>query len=394
MAHSFLACLMSILLNVVCSLNAIWFIIEIDTSLSSTSMRAHLSSVSTHHILSMAVWCLMVHWLMMNNLVSHWSSLNHCLGWSLIQEVLKITHVTRVWLLHFVGNGILNVLVIVASSGWSISHIFLGLNVMHWTIRVNSFSLLNERVIHLVLLVEHLLNIWGLVSLNSLSIMKLNFKIMCHLLSMLFPIQSLNSDRVFNIWVPVPVGRRVANCGCLSVVNGLSCVMNVLWRHFLDVYYFLWRSLGIHNFWWWSLSINYLLWSLSVNNLLWWRLSVGYLLWRRLSVGYLLGRWVLCLNDVSWLSIGADTSSLMLFSHLGTRHSKLSRLLKLHLSLKILWNHNSLWLWLCLEHNRWLLAGVIDVLSLILHSRLEHVLEFVMNHADLIVGHTECLSVN
>ena len=53
-----------------------------------------------------------------------------------------------------------------------------------------------------------------------------------------------------------------------------------------------------------------------------------------------------------------------------------------------------MWLWLCLEHNRRLLVGVIDGLSLILHSRLEHMLELVMDHADLIVGHTECLSVN
>jgi hypothetical protein len=84
----------------------------------------------------------------------------------------------------------------------------------------------------------------------------------------------------------------------------------------------------------------------------------------------------------------------MLLSHLCSRHPKLSRLLKLHLSLEIFWDHNSLWLWLCLEHNRRFPVGVIDVLSLILHSRLEHMLKLVMNHADLIVSHTECLSVN
>ena len=117
MAHSFLASVMSILVNVVCSLNAICFVIEIDTSLSTTSMRAHLSSISTHHILSMALLCLMVHLLMMNNLMSHWSSLSDSLGWSLVQEVLKITHVARIWLLHFVGNRSLNVLGIVTSSG-------------------------------------------------------------------------------------------------------------------------------------------------------------------------------------------------------------------------------------------------------------------------------------
>jgi len=269
--------------------------------------------------------------------VNSWSltsSACNCLCRLLIQKVLKIAHISCMWLLNLVGNWCLNIFLVSISCLWSISDVPLRFMRLHSLCRshiaTNSFSLLGKWGIHLVLGMKQIMDILCLLPFHCFGVVKLNLEVLGHLLSLLLSSQPLDGNRVLNIGVAFPTSCK-SSWLCLVDPLGNWLVMN--------------------NF-------------------------------------YLLS-WCLVINLFSGCFSCTYTSPLMLLSHFGSWHSELPWLFKLHLSLEVLWNT----LTDPIDNDfAGLMVAVVDPFSTVLHPVLEHVLKLVMNHTYLIVCDTESLS--
>lgn len=119
---------------------------------------------------------------------------------------------------------------------------------MQWSVRLNSLPLHVERCVHLVLFVEHLLNVLLLFTLDGLSVFQFNFEVVCNLLSVLLTIHSLDGNGVLDVGVAVPVGALSRNIGLLvDSLWHLLLVDHLLRNNILD---FLRNSNILHSGGW------------------------------------------------------------------------------------------------------------------------------------------------
>ena len=334
-----------ILLNVVCLLNALFICV-----------KANLRPGGTVHVWfdSGALNCV--------------TSISCRLSWLLIQEVLKIIHCASSWIILLVGNSCLHIFMVLMSGSWSIPNVSFSLMSLHSSrglnICSNSFSLLSEWFIHLILVMKHIMDVINFLLLDCLGVAELNFEVVGDLLSLFFSCHSFNSDWILNIGVTLPL-----------VVMGLIVD---LWRSGCC------RCCMLH-----SLHVVFTV-----------RICANDFVLR--SVMDLLRDWSLLVYDLNLLllmiiSFGFGSthrpSLSMLLSHLGARHSKLSGFFKLALSIKVLRKQWLLWPVNSLDLNHLCLSIfmmiIIYNLTSMSHSILIQILKLVMNHTYLVISNTE-----